>query len=806
MNGIHLAALVLGAATVSAQATLRVVPERVQLDDGRDHQHLVVWSRTEAGIDVDVTRASTWTFAAPDMVAVDESGARRRLRPLRDGETGLRIDHDGQQVIVPIRITGTAVVPPISFANEVLPTLTHAGCNAGSCHGAAAGKNGFGLSLFAFDPARDHRVLTRELRARRVDPGQPETSLLLQKGSAAVPHQGGKRLPVDGDGHRAVLAWIQQGATSDVGKATVLVGIDLLPERAVAIAGQSLPMLLRARYADGTDRDVTALAQWSASNDAAAAVDREGVVTAKGAGESVILARYGGKAVTAPVIAHRDDAPFAWPAIEERNLVDTAVHERLRQLRLLPAEVCSDAVFVRRVHLDLLGLLPPPAVVTAFVADTAADKRQRLVDLLLQRPEFAAMLAMSWAEVLRVDGERMEAKGALRLTEWLRAQFAAQRPFDAIVRELLTTSGSSYAVPAASYWLAAEQPPQLAEHTAQVFLGQRIQCAQCHNHPFENWTMDDYYGFAAFFAQVGRKRGDDGAEWLLWDRRSGDVRNIKTGANAVPRLLGAAAPAVIAAGTDRRQVLADWLLAADNPWFARNVVNRVWARLFGRGIVEPPDDARISNPPSHPELLARLAALLIERQFDLRAVFSAICTSRTYQLARHAQDVPAAAFAGNQVRRLTAEQLLDAIGAVTGVPARLPGLPAGASASLLSTGRTGVRFLELFGRPAREGSCTCDRHDEPTLGQALHLLHGDTVAARLRDPNGRLRQWLQAGKEPTAMLDELFVLAYARPPRAEERAHLLGTLPSAGDADAMLAAWTDIAWAVLNSKEFLFQH
>jgi hypothetical protein len=793
------------AAQQPAIVALRALPDRIQLDDGRDRQQLVVLGRTASGVDVDVTAAATCTLADPARAQLAEDGPRRVLLPQSNGDTELVVALQGREVRVPVRVRAVAARPPVSFTNEVLPILTHAGCNAGSCHGAAAGKNGFGLSLFAYDPARDHKTLTRALRSRRIDPAEPELSLMLQKGTGAVPHQGGKRLPAGSEDHQSVLAWIAAGARADTGSAPALLGVDVFPDEAVLLAGSRLPLLLRARFADGSDRDVTALAIWSAANDAAAAVDAPGLVTAAGSGESIVLARYGGFAVTAHVVAHRDDRGFEWPQVEERNFVDAAVHARLRQMRIAPADVCSDEVFVRRVFLDLIGLLPAPAEVAAFVADQATDKRERCIDALLQRPEFAVAQAMAWAEVLRVDQERMEAKGALRLTQWLQQAFAAGRPFDQVVRELLTSSGSSFAMPPANYWLAADQPQQLAEHTAQVFLGVRIQCAQCHNHPFENWTMDDYYGFAAFFAQLGRKRGEDGAEWVLWDRRNGDVRNLRSGAVSPPRLLGGPAPK-IDGGTDRRAVLADWLCSGDNAWFAQNVSNRVWARLFGRGIVDPPDDVRVSNPPSHPALLQQLAALLVARKFDVRALYATICRSRTYQLARHPDDPPAALFAGNQVRRLSAEQLLDAIAAVTGVPARLPGLPAGSSAAALPGGRTAVRFLELFGRPARESSCTCDRHDEPTLGQALHLIHGDTIEARLRDPNGLLRRWLAAGRTPAAMLDELFLLAYARKPSEEEWSRLLDAVPATGDAKAAQSAWADVFWAVLNSKEFLFQH
>ncbi|HET6196261.1 MAG TPA: DUF1549 domain-containing protein, partial [Acetobacteraceae bacterium] len=534
------------------------------------------------------------------------------------------------------------------------------------CHGAAAGKNGFGLSLFGFDPARDLRTLTRDLRGRRLDPAEPEQSLMLQKATNAVAHKGGLRVKPDSDHYGELRAWIAAGAPADLGKAPLLQGIELLPGDAVlAGRGLRLPFLLRARYADGSDRDVTALALWSSSNEAACTIDKQGLVTSGDPGESCVLARFGPCAQAIKVLVLPADQAFTWTEVPEANFVDQLVHAKLRRAHVLPAGTCSDEVFVRRLHLDLLNVLPTPAAARAFCADTDPDKRSKLIDALLLRPEFAAAMAMTWAEVLQVDAQTMEAKGASLLYRWLQDAFAQGRPFDDVVREMLTAEGSSFGVPPANFLLAAQQPNLLAEKVAQNFLGIRLQCAQCHNHPFENWTMDDYYGFAAFFAQLGRKRGEDPYESLLWNRGNGEVAHKRDGSVVAPRFLGGG-PAPVPAGSDRRQVLAQWLCSPDNPYFARNVVNRLWARLFGRGIVDPPDDVRVSNPPSHPQLLQQLALLLVEHQFDVRVLFRVICNSRTWQLGPHA-DAPAVLFAGNLVRRLSAEQLLDAIGAVTGV-------------------------------------------------------------------------------------------------------------------------------------------
>lgn len=791
---------------------LRIVPSTLQLDRADDRAQVVVLATTDQGFTVDVTAQVQFDLGANAPANVQREGQRALLVGARDGDGELVATLGALTTRSPLRVRGAAVQPPTSFTHDVLPILTHAGCNAGGCHGAAAGKNGFALSLFAYDPAVDHRVLTRELRSRRVDLARPELSMLLQKGSGAVPHQGGKKLAPGSEEYTRLLAWIQGGAGDDVATAPALLRIELEPANALLLSGASLPLVVRAVYADGSDRDVSSLAIWSSNDDGTAAIARDGRATAGRAGEAAILARFGGFAALAQVQVLADDRPWTWPAVPAANFVDEHVHRKLQQARIVPAPRCSDETFVRRVFVDLLGVPPSPDEVRTFVADAAPDKRARLVDALLQRPQWAAVQAMAWADTLLVDGERMEPKGAHQLATWLRERFAAGAPFDAIVTELLTASGAGYATPPANFWLAADQPHLLGEHTAQNFLGIRLQCAQCHNHPFENWTMDDYYGFAAFFAQVAKKRGEDGAEWVVWNRGSGDVRNKRTGQVEAPKFLGGAR-AKPARDGDRREALAQWLTAADNPWFAKNVANRVFARLFGRGLIEPVDNVRIGNPPSHPELLQALADLLVRERFDLRALYRALCASHTYQAAAHPQAPSPALFAGNHVRRLSAEQLLDAIGAATGVPTKYPGLPLGEAASAIANGRSGVRFLDVFGRPARESACTCDRRDEPTLGQTLHLVNGDTIAGKVAAKDGRLARLLAADTPDDARLDELWLATYARLPRADERAHIAELLAAAASepdakkrAAAVRTVWQDVFWAMLNSHEFLFQH
>ncbi|MBL8724482.1 MAG: DUF1553 domain-containing protein [Planctomycetes bacterium] len=801
-SGVVAAASALAQAPVPV-AELHVYPPQVRLDDARDQQRLTAVLVSPEGVSSERTGSVEWRMQESDLAEVCSDGEVVTLRGRRPGSGTLLAVLPGIEVRVPVQVEHADLVPPISFRNEVVPILTRSGCNAGSCHGAAVGKEGFGLSLFGYHPERDHLALTRELRSRRIHPEAPEQSLLLLKATAAVPHKGNQRFTVDSPRYRDLRDWIAAGAPDDGKVAPALVGIELLPAAAVLVGpGQPLHLQVRARYADGSDRDVTELALWSSSNELSAAVSATGRVESQQAGEACVLARFAGCAAAAEVMVLADRAPAPWPAVAAANFVDEHVHQKLQRARVAPAPVCSDEVFVRRVFLDLVQQLPTPAEAAAFVADPAADKRARLVDDLLQRPGFATAQAMAWAEVLQADAATMELKGANALVRWLEEGFATNRPFDAMVHELLTASGATFRHGPANLYVTADRPHLLGERVAQNFLGVRMQCAQCHNHPFENWTMNDYYGFAAFFAQVGRKRGEDPYEFVVWDRRSGEARHERDNSVAAPRFLGGG-PATVPPGTDRRRVLADWLCAADNPWLARNVANRVWAALLGRGIVDPPDDVRISNPASHPALLEALAKHLVDSRFDVRTLFRTICTSRTYQLARHPDEPPAALFAGNQVRRLTAEQLLDAIGSVTGVPTKYTGVPLGGPATAIARGRTGVRFLEVFGRPPREGACTCERRQEPTLSQALHLINGDTLSKKIADRGGRLRRALEAEAAPAAMLEELFLAAYSRRPTAAENEQLLATIAGAADARA---AWEDVYWAVLNSKEFCFQH
>jgi len=782
-----------------AQGGLTAYPATVSLDSGLDAHRLVIVSSDAQGLTVDVTKAAKVTFTTPGIAAWHDG----QLLPRGDGATVAKISHDGFTAEVAVTVRDAKVEPPVSFRNDVIPVLTRAGCNGGACHGAASGKNGFGLTLFGYDPSRDLRSLSRDYRGRRMDCAAPEQSLMLTKPTGEVKHKGGKRFEKDSEMWHTLRAWIADGASDDGDAVPTLVSLQVEPQELV-LAGpdRTTQLVVTAKYSDGSLRDVTELSLLSSSNPTSAKVDA-GVVTSAARGEAFVMARFGYLTEVAQVIVLPDAEPWQAPEMDRRNEIDELVQQKLVKLRLAPAPRCDDATYLRRVYLDIIGQLPTADDVRTFLADERDDKRARIVEDLLQRPEFPDVWAMTWAEVLRIEPDRLEQKGVHIFTRWLREALRDGTPMDQVVTRMLTATGSAFRVPEVNYWATSRDPKVLAENAAQTFLGIRLQCAQCHNHPFERWRMDDYYGFAAFFAQLGRKNGDTPRESIIYDRSAGEIVNARTRRNARPRFLGGEQPE-IAGDVDRREVLASWLTSRNNPWFAKNIANRVWARFFGRGLVHPVDDVRVSNPPSHPTLHRRLGEKLAASGFDIRELIREICASATYQSVQHPEQPPAATFAGMTPRRLSAEQLLDAIGQVTEVPTKFRGVPLGQSAVQVVAPDSGNRFLDLFGRPDRDSVCTCERREEPTLNQVLHLINGATIEEKVRSADSRLIRLLGAETAPEQVLDELYLAAYARQPRPDERDRVLGTVAAAGDD--VRGAWEDVLWAIFNSKEFLFQH
>ncbi len=785
---------------LAAPAQLEVFPPSVTLDHPRDVQSLVVRSVDAGGLSRDRTLDAVVTCDNPALVRI----AGNTVAPLADGQSVLRVALGGASLAVPLTVRNAAAPRPVSFRLDVMPILARSGCNSGSCHGSARGQDGFHLSLFGYDPDGDYYALTRELPGRRINPALPADSLIIRKALHAVPHSGGQRL-APGDGRYEVLIdWLRGGAPRDAADVPAVAALEIFPPDAVLESpGAAQRLVLRARYNDGSDRDVTSLAVFLSSNESSARVDPAGVVTALQPGEALVLARFGAFTVGLPVIVVPAGAPLPAPD-PAANYVDELVAAKLQRLRIEPSPLCTDEEFLRRACLDLVGLLPSPAERERFLAHPGPDRRAALVDALLARKEFVELWVMKWAERLQIRSTpQVSYKAMLLYYNWLGERIAAGTPIRRIVRDLIAAEGGTFTNPATNFYQIEQDPLKLAENTAQAFLGVRIQCAQCHNHPFDRWTMDDYYGFAAFFAQVGRKSAEDPRETVLFNRAAGDVRHPVGARVMAPKFLGGPLPDL--AGRDRRAALADWLTAPDNRLFARNVANFIWAHFFGRGIVEPADDLRVSNPPANAALLDALADRLVATDFDLRRLVRDICTSRAYQRSSRTNPSNAADernFSHAAVRRIRAECLLDCISQVTQTRDKFPGLPLGARAVQIADGSVTNYFLTAFGRARRDTVCTCEVVMEPSLTQALHLLNGDTVQRKIAE--GRVvRSLLESGAAPDEVLRRLYLACLCREPTGDERSRLAALLAEAPDPAAGLE---DAFWSILNSKEFMFNH
>jgi hypothetical protein len=788
----------------AALTRLEAFPPDLSLSNARDRQMLVVQATYADGITRDITAEATITAADPKLLRRDVN----TFWPVADGKTELVVAYGGQSVKVPVSVAGAAASPPLSFRLDVMPVFMRAGCNTGSCHGAARGKDGFRISLFGFDPEGDYHRITREMSGRRLNLAVPADSTLIDKATGSVQHTGGKRFEKDSELYKTIHNWIESGAVNDdVSKVPTVVGVELYPKSAVLDGEKSTQqMTVRAKYSDGTDRDVTGLAVFLTNNETSAAISPEGLVTAGQRGEAFVMARFATYTVGSQVLVLPKGLQFTYPNEPEANYIDALVGAKLKKLRIAPSGLCSDEVFVRRAYLDVVGLLPTVEEYQRFVASTDPQKRSKLVDELLSRKEFAEIWVSKWAELLQIRSIQngvVNYKGMFLYYNWLVERLSKNMPMDEMVQELLGASGGTFKNPATNFYQSTTDTLNLSENVAQVFMGMRIQCSQCHNHPFDRWTQNDYYGFAAFFAQIGRKQGEDYRETIVFNSGGGEVAHPVGGRVMKPKFLGGDEPDV--AGKDRRVVLAKWLASKDNPWFATSFANRVWAHFFGIGIVEPVDDFRVSNPASNPELFAELGRRFTDSKYDLKQLVRDICGSRTYQ--RSTQRNPTNEqdeknFAHANLRRIKAENLLDIISQVTETQDKFQGLPVGARAVQIADGGSSTYFLTTFGRATRETPCSCEVKMEPTLSQALHLLNGDTVNAKIQQ-GGVVPRLLANRKFPEERLVDLYLRCMARMPSRTELDKLLPALAPGTNSQQALE---DIFWALLNSREFLFNH
>ena len=780
---------------------LAVYPPNVQLTTQRDHQALVVQASYEDGITEDVTMQSKFTLANPSLVKLNQP----LLLPAADGTTELTVEFGGQMVKVPVEVKSATVERPISFKLDVMPVFSRAGCNTGSCHGAARGKDGFRLSLYGFDVDGDYQRITREINGRRINLALPNESLLLDKSAGRVTHSGGKRFDADSPLYHTTLRWLEAGAPADVKEVADVTGVEIYPKNAVLNGpGAEQRLTVRATYSDGTNRDVTSLSYMMTSNENSANVTPEGVITAGERGEAFLMARFSTFTVGMHVIVLPKDLKFDFPPVAEHNYIDQLTHAKLKKLRITPSAICTDEVFLRRAYLDIVGLLPTVEEYQKFMDNPSAKKRDELVDELLGRKEFVELWVMKWAELLQIKtSNQVTAKSMLLYFNWLQDKIANNVPMDIMVKELLGSNGGTFGSPATNYYQNERDTLKTSENVAQVFMGMRIQCAQCHNHPFDQWTMNDYYSFAAFFSQIGRKPAEDPRELVIFNTGRGDIRNPVTNQVMAPKFLGGAVPDV--KDKDRREVMANWLASPDNPYFATNLGNMVWAHFMGRGIIDEVDDVRVSNPAVNQELLVELGRKFTEYRYDFKKLVRDICTSRTYQLATQTNETnesDTTNFSHASLRRIRAEILLDLLTQVTDTKEKFSGLPLGARAVQVADGRTSNYFLTTFGRATRETVCSCEVKMEPNLSQALHLMNGDTVTRKMQQ-GALLDRRLKEGKKPEEIVEEMYIRCLTRRPTETEWTALKEVLTSGPNPKSGLE---DIYWALLNSREFLFNH
>jgi len=782
----------------AAVADVRVEPATVRLDRPEASQQLLVTGRLRDGREIDRTRTASFTTGNQRVAVIDSAG---RVIPRGDGRTELTVEVDGEVVRVPVTVRGQVVPPAVSFEHEVIPILTKARCNSGGCHGKAEGQNGFKLSVFGFDPAGDHAALVAESRQRRISLVAPSSSLLIRKAIASMPHGGGRKIPAGSLPHRRLLRWVTEGARFGVAAAAVA-SITVNPPARVLLESESQQLRVTATDTRGRRWCVTAEAEYESNAELIAHVDEDGWVQAGDvAGEAVILVRYMGQVAVCRVTQPRPGVTFARPA--EANFIDRLTWDKLAGLGIPPSPAADDAMFLRRVFLDSIGTLPTSDEARAFLEDPRPDRRARLVAGLLERDEYADFWAMRWADILRVDRDRVTPEGAVAMTRWLRHQFATNRPYDDFARDILTARGDTLAEGPAALYRVLQKPQELSRSISQLFLGVRIECAQCHHHPFEKWSQADYFGLAGFFTGLKRKSLPGGNQALMVTAGS-DLKHARTGELVPARALGAAA-ADFNGIEDRRDVLADWMTSADNPFFAHAIVNRLWAHYLGRGLVEPIDDLRETNPAVNEPLLDALAGHLVELNYDLKAFTRTLLNSRVYQLSvvpieGNADDV--LNFSHSVPKALPAEVLLDAICQVTGVPEKFNGWPRGYRAIQVWDNRMPSYFFRIFGRPVRTSVCECERSNEPSIAQALHLINSPEIRDKLAAESGTARRLADSKLDPDGILDELFLVTLGRFPRPDERSLFREAF---GETDRQ-AATEDVLWTLINSKQFLYNH
>ncbi|MCA9142916.1 MAG: DUF1553 domain-containing protein [Planctomycetales bacterium] len=759
----------------------------------------------------DLTAEAKFTSSDANIFTVDATGM---LVAVGDGTASLRVTVGDKSHDVPVTVSGVVENPSIDFDRQVAPILSKLGCNMGACHASQHGKGGFKLSVFGFEPGDDHAAIVRDRLGRRVELLDPEQSLFLQKPTMQVAHGGGLRLKADSVDYQILKAWLADQAPGPMNDAAKVIKLTVTPAQRIGSKGLTQQLRVVAAYSDETTRDVTAWALFDSMDEGVLAVTSQGSVRAVGQGQASIMVRFDSHAeIVNFVIPYKDSVELAgW---KNNNFIDELAEKKFRELGIEPSPLCDDATFVRRVYVDVIGTLPTVAETTNFIESSDPDKRDKLIDRLLgltgdpnldiYNEPYSAYWTLKWSDLIRNTSNKLGDQGMWALHNWIRDSFRANKPIDRFVRELVTGTGSIYSNGPANYFRINASSTDLTESTSQLFLGIRLECAKCHHHPFENISQGDYYGFSAFFARVGTKNSEEfglfGREQVVVVRESGEVRHPKTGKNLPPTPLGAEP---IDHPLDRRIALADWLAAPDNEYFARSIVNRYMYYLLGRGLVDPVDDLRSTNPPTNIAMMNALSQQLVESGFDLKQLIRSIVSSRLYQLdsqPTHENAADNRFYSHFKVKRLPAEALLDAIDQVTGVQTKFKSLPLGTRAIELPDAEYPNYFLNTFAKPRRASVCECERSPDESLSQALHTLNGDTLANKIADKNGRLMKLIAGKTEHQAIVAELYLATLSRFPTEQEQAAAREFL---ADYTTPQECYEDLIWALMNSKQFLF--
>jgi len=806
--------LVAACALLSAADSLAVLPNTIDLEGPVARQHLLA-EASFADHQEDWTRKVVWGSSDPKVAIVDANG---EVRPIGDGQAIISANGQGRTATATVRVKNSQVPYTWSFRNDVIPVMTKVGCNQGACHGALAGKNGFKLTLRGYDPDVDYDTLTRQSLGRRIDPEEPARSLMLLKPTMAVPHGGGKRFATDSLEYKILSGWIAQGTPRPRDDDPQVTELEVLPAAARLASNAGQQLVVRAKYSDGHIRDVTHWVKFSSSDEGVASVDDAGHVKMNGNGEAAITLWYSSRVLYARVSVPYPNqvAAAAYTAFPRHNYIDDLVLEKWRTLNIAPSPLADDSTFIRRAYLDTAGILPTAEEVEDFLADKSADKRQKLIGKLLDRDEFVDYWAYKWSDLLLVSSRKLRSNAMWSFYYWIRDSVKSDKPWDQFAREIYTSSGNTRQNGALNYFVIHKDPIDIAENSTQAFLGQRLTCARCHNHPLEKWTQKQYYQFANLFSRVGEKNGAEPGDIVVFAKASGDINHPRLLKPLAPTPLDGA-PMALDSPEDRRAHFAKWLTSPDNTYFQRAIVNRVWGNFMGRGIVDPVDDVRATNPASNEELFNALCKDFVEHGFHIKHLIATIMSSAVYQLSSEANATNTndnKYYSKYIVKRLPAEVLLDAMSQVTGVPSKFSGYPAGMRALQLPDTRVKSEFLTSFGRPPRVLCDAAERSSAPSVAQALHVINGDTLNKKLMDLDGFPALAIKLGLSDSRILDHLFLSAYSRYPSDAEKQRMLRALnearTTAGPVDvqreARRQALEDMMWALLTSKEFLFNY